>query len=409
MRRKKIPLAWQTVLAAIMAIIIGKVWPWAAAYAGGFTPIFVRALSFLLIPYIFIGICGAITKKSEREFTGRIILKNLSSFVTMEMLAIFTALLVSNIVFMNSAIELPNTPTPAINNPREFGDFITNIVPQDLMSAFSPLNLLAVVVTACLFGYFTNRCADRSRIFLTNLYNSCGDVLQRICDLVSSLCPIGIFCVFSQLATDGAIFNSLYTIRPLITAACVGLAIHALVSIPIILRLTAKCNPYRLIKTFSNSLFNSLGFSTPTLTIPMAINRMKSEAGISAHIADFSMPVISTLNFNGTSIFLATATMYVAQAYGINLSIMEQVILMFAVSFITIGTVGSPLKLSLIMYPIMESMGIPLEGMGALMLCEMLFGMICPVVDVWSNIAITVNIAEGEGDKIKTEAEAGIN
>jgi len=403
MKRKRIPLAWQTVLAAILAIIIGKAWPQAAAYVGGFAPIFTRMLSLLIIPFIFVGICSAITKKSEQHFAGRVILKNLSGFVTMETLAIVTALIVSNIVFANTSIEIPSTAPVIVEHPREFGDFLLNMVPADLTSIFTQSNLPAVVITALIFGYFTNRCADRSRIFMTNLFSAGNDVMQRVCDLVASLLPLGIFCIFSQITADNLLFDQLLKVRPLIVAALIGLAIHALVSIPLILKLSSKVSPYRLLKQFSNSMYNSFSFSSSTLAVPLAINRMKSDAGISAHIADFSMPVISVLNFNGTSIFLATAAMYVAQAYGINLSIMEQVVLLFAVSFITIGTVACPLKLSLIMYPVMESMGIPLEGMGVLMICELLLGMICSMVDLWANIAVTVNIAEGEGDAIKTE------
>lgn len=406
--KKRIPLAWQSVLAAILAIIIGKAWPQAAAYAGGFAPIFTRMLQLLIIPFVFMGICSAITRKSDYGFAGRVLLKNLSGFVVMEVLAIVTALIVSNIVFINTSIKLPDMQRVIVDQPREFGDFLLNMVPGDIASIFTHANLPAVVVVACILGYFTNRCADRSRIFLTNLFNSSNDVMQRVCSLVAAVCPLGIFCMVSRITADGVIFGSLYKVSPLIVAALTGLGIHALISIPLILKVSSRVSPFRLLKQFSNSLYTSISFSSSTLAVPLAVNRMKTDAGISAHISDFSMPVISVLNFNGTSIFLATAAMYVAQAYGINLSIMEQVVLLFAVSFITIGTVACPLRLSLLMYPVMESMGIPLEGMGALMLCELLFGMLCPMVDLWANIAVTVNIAEGEGDKIKTETEAGI-
>ncbi len=408
MRKKKIPLAWQTVLAAILAIIIGRAWPQAASYMGSFGDIFARMLSLMAIPFVLVGICSAITNKSDYGFAGRIILKNLSGFVGMETLAVGTALLVSNIVFYNTGIELPSSYGPISESPREFGDFLLKMVPGDISSIFTQSNLPGVVVMACIFGYFTHQCADRSRIFLTNLFSAGNDVMQRVCDLVASICPIGVFCIFCQTASDSTILDSLPKVSPLITAASIALGIHALISIPLILKVSSGVRPFRLLKMFSNSLYTSISFSSSTLAMPLAVNRMKSDAGISAHVSDFSMPVISVLNFNGTSIFLATAAMYVAQAYGINLSIMEQVVLMLAVSCITIGTVDFPLRLSLIMYPVMEYLGIPLEGMGAIIICELLFGMLCPMVDLWANIAVTVNIAEGEGDKIKTETEAGI-
>lgn len=406
MRGKKIPLAWQTVLAAILALITGNLWPAVSSYAGSFAHIFVRILSLLLVPYVFAGICSGITQRSDQQFTGRIILKNLSSFVAMELTAIFVALLVSNIVYSNSAIELPSTDTPSIDNPREFGDFLLNIIPASIYDAVAQCNLPAILLIACTLGYIANRCADRSRIFLTNLFTSTNDVFQRICDIVAALSPLAVFCIFSRLAEDNTISSSFQkVVRPLAIATGASLAIHALITIPITLKVLSKCRPYRFMKLFSNSIYNSMAFSSSTLVMPLAINRMKSEAGISPYIASFSMPLISTICCNGTSIFLACGAMYAAQAYGINLTMTEQLTLVFAVSFITIGTSAGPLKLSLIIFPVMESMGIPLEGMGAIMLCELLFGMLCPAVDLMSNIAITANIAASEGDTIKTETE----
>ncbi len=405
MKAKRIPLAWQTVLAAILAIIIGNLWPAVSSFAGNLSGTFVRMLSLMLVPFVFVGICSSITQKSDHEFAGRIILKNLTSFVAMEVVAIFTALTVSNIVFMDSTVEIPASDTPAINNPREFGDFLMNIIPESFHEAVWKCNLPAMLLISCLLGYIANRCADRSRIFMTNMFSAMSDVMQKVADIAAALSPIAVFCVTSRIAEQGHILDSLYKIRPLVIAAGIALAVHTLVTIPLILKISAKCRPFRLMKQFSNSIYNSIAFQSSTLVMPLAINRMKSDSGISPQIANFSMPVISTICFNGTSIFLACGAMYTAQAYGINLTAMEQITLIFAVSFITIGPSAGPLKLSLIMYPVMESMGIPLEGMGAIMLCEMLFGMVCPAVDLIANIAITANIATTEGDRIITEAQ----
>ena len=113
------------------------------------------------------------------------------------------------------------------------------------------------------------------------------------------------------------------------------------------------------------------------------------------------MPLLTILNFNGTSIFLTTAILFIAQAYGINLSLLEQIILIFTVSFITIGNVAAPLKLSVLIFPVLESMGVPLEGMGVIVACDLFFGMLCSAADTWCNVAVTAVIARSEDDKIK--------
>lgn len=399
----KIPLSWQIVLSAVLAIIVGYFFPTVAVYAGEFDGFYIKILTLLMIPYVFSGIIGSLTKSYEHDKTGRITLRTLTMFVIMEVIAIFTALLISNISLPMFSILPQGIQMPELENPRYFGDFIYNLIPTDIFSATQMGNISALIVIACLFGLFTNRCADKSRIFLTNLFSSVNEVMTSIADFVAKLSPIGIFCLTSKVMSDGQIFNQIDKVKPLVVVTAIALLVHSLITIPIMVKTMGGCNPYRYMKMFGSVLFQSLSFSTSTLAVPLAINRMKKEVGISDKVANYGMPLISMLNFNGTSIFLACAAMYTAQAYGINMSIIEQAILLFAVSFITIGTVANPLKLSLIMLPVLESMGIPIEGMGALMICEILFGMVCSMVDLWSNIAITATTAYSEGDRIKTE------
>lgn len=400
-----IPLSWQILLATVLATIVGNLFPALAGYAALGTELYIRILSLILIPYVFFGIINALTKSAGNDFAGRVILKNLSHFVMMEMVAIVAALIVGNVFFQARTIELQIMPMPDLGKTRDFGDIITNMLPESLIGILNPQNLLALIITACIIGLYANTCNDKTRLFLSNLSGSASDVMIRITNFVAAISPVGIFCAVSKLATDGDVLVNIDKIKPLAIAVVIALGIHAIITIPIYLKITTGSNPYRFMKMFGSVLFAAMGFSSSVYVMPLAINRLKQESGISSKIADFSMPVISILNYNGTSIFLSIGALYIAHSYGINLSIIEQIILMFAVSFVTIGTVACPLRLSLIIYPVLESMGIPLEGMGVLILCDIVFGIACSVVDTWSNIAITASVGVSEGDKLKTDIE----
>ncbi|MBO7566917.1 MAG: cation:dicarboxylase symporter family transporter [Bacteroidales bacterium] len=400
MKNLNIPLSWQIVLAAIVAVIIGRLFPAVSGFAGEIAESYMRLL-MLLIPYFVCAVVSAFTSSDDKGFSLRITLKTLTGFVGMEIIAGSTALLVANIFFANTNIEALNLPAVELDTSKTLGDFFFNIIPHNFVDILRAKNLPFVILISCIIGYYANKCSDKSRLTLTKFFSSCNELMHHITGFMAALSPIGIFGITCKLTAEGVIFDSFHKILPLVIAAGVSLLLHSLVFVPILLKSLAKCQPYRLFKMFGSVLWTSLGFSSSTLSATLAMHRMKEESGISSKISGVTMPVLTILNFNGTSIFLTTAILFIAQAYGINLSLLEQIILIFTVSFITIGNVAAPLKLSVLIFPVLESMGVPLEGMGVIVACDIFFGMLCSAADTWSNVAVTTVIARSEDDKIK--------
>lgn len=401
MKNLNIPLSWQIVFAAILAVMVGRLFPTVAGFVGEVAEAYMRLL-MLLIPYFFCAIASSFTSTDDNDFALHITLKNLTVFVGMEVVAVTTALLVDNIIFANTTSEVINLPPVEADSTISFGDFFLNIIPHSFSDILRTKNLPIVIVFACVIGYYANKCSDKSRITLTNIFSSCSELMHRLTGFVAALSPIGIFGITCKITAEGTIFESFHKIVPLVAAAAVAIGLHSFVLVPLLLKYAAKCRPFPLLKMFGSVIWTSLALSSSTLTATLAMHRMKSESNIPPRISGFTMPVLTILNFNGTSIFLTTAILYIAQAYGINLSILEQVILIFTVSFITIGTVAFPLKLSAIILPVMEQIGVPVESMGIIVICDLFFGMVCSAADTWCNIAATVMIANTEGDKIKS-------
>lgn len=400
MKNLNIPLSWQIVLAAILAVIVGRLFPSVGDFAGQVAESYMR-LMMLLIPYFVCAVLSAFTSSDDNGFSLRIVLKTLTGFVGMEIIAGCTALVVANIIFANTNIDALNLPAVEVDTSKTIGDFFLNIIPHNFVDILRAKNLPFVIIIACIVGYYANKCSDKSRLTLTKIFSSGNELMHHITGFIAALSPIGIFGITCKLTAEGLIFSSLHSILPLVLAAGVALLIHSVVIVPILLKSSARCQPFRLLKMFGSVLWTSLGLSTSTLSATLAMHRMKDETGVSQRISGIAMPLLTILNFNGSSIFLTSAILFVAQAYGINLSLLEQVILVFTVSFITIGTVAVPLKLSVLIFPVLESMGVPLEGMGVIVACDLLFGMICSAADTWCNVAVTAVIARSEGDKIK--------
>ncbi|MBR4267068.1 MAG: cation:dicarboxylase symporter family transporter [Bacteroidales bacterium] len=400
MKSLKIPLSWQIVLAVVLALLLSYFVPALAILAGEVTHLYIRLLSLILVPYLFFGVMSAFSMQSSSGFFGRLALKNLTWFVAFEMIAVITGLIISNIIFQNSVIVIETMEGVHLESPINFGDFLFSMIPQNIFADICDNNLFPLFLISCMLGFFIVRCSDKSRVYLSNFFTSMSELMQKVTDFVGALAPVGIFCLVCGLASDDSIFDKFNKVVPFIIALSIGFFLHSFVWLPLILKIWTKVGPFQLLKTFSSVIFTSMGFSSSTLAIPLITNKMKSEINVSPKIADFSVPMISILSFNGTSLYLCIAAMFIAQAYGINLSIVEQSILIFSVIFISIATNTIPLKLKVLLLPVLERMGIPIEGIGIIVFCDVFFGMISSGLDTWANICATTIIASSEGDDI---------
>lgn len=401
MKVLKIPLSWQIVVSIIAALLIWYVFPMAAAYLGELTELYINGLTLLLVPYVFFTLMSVFSAESSNLFFGRIVLKNLFWFVTVETLAAVLSLLISNIFFMDSVIETANVENVHFELQRDFGDFVFSALPQNIFSAVMDHNLFSILLITCILGLLSTRCKDRTRTYFSSFFSSFSDLMEKCAVFASNLSPLGIFFFVCKLASDGNIFDNFEKIIPFLLAVTVSLLIHCMVVLPVIVKVFTKRSPFQVMKVFSSSLFITLSARSPILTLPFVAEKMKNEAGISSRVSFLSLPVAGVLSFNGTTVFLTVAAMYIAQAYGINLSVLEQLTLVFSVIFICVANFDFPLKMTVLLFPVLERIGIPIEGLGILVCCDLCFSMIASAADMWGNVCATLVIAKSEGDNIK--------
>ncbi|MCQ2973466.1 MAG: dicarboxylate/amino acid:cation symporter [Bacteroidales bacterium] len=403
MKTLKFPLSWQILLAGLTASIFGVAFPNAGIIIGNLGTLYIKILELILIPVVISGIISGVSQINNAQTLGRLAIKNIMWFVASQIMAVFVALVLANIFAPGNGADLSNSYSYSIENTRNFGDFLAEMIPNNFFNALTNNNLSAIIIFGVTFGFFTTLSKDKSRIFLNNFFNSASEVMIRIASFVGRLAPIGIFGLAAKYAATIDFISPFSKLWPLILIVFLALAIHTFISLPIFTKIIAKIKPFRLLKSFGSVLFTSFGISSANVSIPLALARIKNEIGVSSRIADFSLPFGGVINFNGTSIYLCIASLFVAQAYGISIPISEQIILAFAVSFVAVGTTNIPINFTIMMIPVLEYLGVPIEGIGLIVICDVIFSMFCSFVDMWSNICATVSIARSEGETLNLE------
>lgn len=397
---KKIPLTWQMVVAAVAAMLCWYVFPVAAEYAGEVTDLYIRILSLILTPYVFFSMMNVFTKETSEGVFGRLALKNLTWFILVQTFAVAVSLFVSDIVFQNFDLKPFNQDgsLKGVNQEKNFGDFIFYAVPENYFEAVTSNNLLTVLLITCVLGHLASKCKDRTMTYLSSFFSSFSELVQKCADLVLRLSPFGVFCFMCKLLVQGGIFKFSETLTPFIIAVSASLALYSFGILPLIIKVMTKYNPFNILKIFSSTLLISAVSRNSFLTTPLTANKMMSNAGVSPRIPLFSLPVTTVLSFCGTSVYLCSAALYTAQTYGINMSFSEGAVLVLSCVFISVATFETPLKLTVLLFPVLERLGFPIEGIGVLTVCDLFFSIVCAAVDSWSNICANIVIAASEGD-----------
>jgi Na+/H+-dicarboxylate symporter len=234
--------------------------------------------------------------------------------------------------------------------------------------------------------------------YLSSFFSSFSELIQKCAALALTLSPIGVFCFICKLLVQGGTFTFSKTLTPFIIAVSTALALYSFGILPLIMKVMTKYNPFNILKIFSSTLLISAVSRNSFLTMPLTANKMVLEAGVSPKIPFFSLPLTTVLSFCGTSVYLCVAALFTAQVYGINMSFSEGMVLVLSCVFISIATFETPLKLTVLLFPVLERLGIPIEGIGVLTVCDLLFSIICAAVDSWSNVCANIVIAASEGD-----------
>lgn len=403
----RFPLSWQILLAMLLATIVGYILPYTAQAVGGIGDLYVKLLCLTLVPAIIPNIINGVASITKSGLLGRLTLKNLSWFIVSQFVAVCTIFFIATFAGIGYGVNLFEHQTENLffKPEHNFGDFIINIFPESFFNALEINNISAIFIFCVIFGYFTSKSSDKTRIFIKNMSSSFSEIMQQFTTFTAKLAPIGVFCIIAQTVAETDFVSNVYKFLPFITAVAAAMAIHSFISLPIAFKFLTGQSAFKLIKMFGSVLYTAFAVRSSYAVVPQIMQRMKKEVGIQARISDFLVPMGALTHNNGGAIYFCATAIFVSQAYGIEMSIFEQIAIFLAVSFITLGITDIPLAGAAAILPVLEALGLPKEGFAIIITFDTIICMSAAFVDTWSNICATSTIAYSEGETLTINNE----
>ena len=407
LRKVKLALHWQILIGVLLGILFGIFGHEYIGYTKWAGDLFLRGLKMVVIPLVFSALVMGVSSVGKAADLGRIAGKTFAWYIVTTLLACVLALLLVNYFQPGVHVALPLheevTEMAAVEN--SFIDQIVAIVPDNIFKAMADGNMLPVIFFAILFGFFINAASPKTHQLLGDVFNGIYEVMIDITFLVIRFAPFGLFGVVSNMVGEqagntealGTLFGSLGIYAAIIAGGCI---LHGLLTIPGLFRLLTRKNPFVFMKMMGTALLTAFTTASSAASLPIALKDIQERAGVSRKIAGFSLPLGNTVNMNGTALFECVTAIFIAQVYGIDLTIGQQVIVVLTSLLAAVGSAGIPLAGLVMLAVVLRAVGLPLEGIGLVLVVQQPLDMIRTAVNVWGDMTGAVIVAHSEGEEL---------
>ena len=401
----KLKLHWQILIALVIAIFYGLFLTDYVNYVGWMGQLFLRALKMIIVPLILTSIVSGVANIGDAHNLGRLGLKTFAYYISTSLFAIITGLILVNIIQPGVGADLGlKSEIPKLTaTSGDLGEIILRMVPTNIFDALASADMLAIIFFSILFGYFITRADEKYKVMFTDFFNGGFEIMMKLTHFVIKFTPLGILGIVTVLVAEQAnnLLNLIGSLGKYMSAVLLGLIFHSFITLPLIVKFIAKAKPLLHAKAMSAPLLTAFSTSSSSATLPLTLDAVENNSGVSNKITSFVLPLGATVNMDGTALYECVAAMFIAQAYGIHLTFISQIVVVVTALLASIGAAGIPMAGLVMISVVLSAVGLPLEGVGLILAVDRILDMCRTTVNVWSDSCGAVTIAKSEGETLK--------
>jgi Na+/H+-dicarboxylate symporter len=356
--------------------------------------IFVASLKLLVVPLVMVSlICGA-SSLGDSARMGPIALKTMGLYLLTTAIAIAVALMVAVFVGPGTNIELLSEASFQASAPPPLSDVLVDVFPSNPVRAMAEGKMLQIIVFALLVGYAISHAGEQGRR-IASFFRDLEAVVMKMVEILMLLAPYGVFALLARLFSQMGLGAILDLAGYFFTVLAV-LLFHVLVVYPALLRSLSGMSP-RILLTKLRPVW-AFAFSTASsgATLPVTLRTVERRLGVHNSVAGFTVPLGTTINMDGTAIMQGVATVFIAQAYGVDLSLGAYLTVILTATLASVGTAAVPGVGLITLALVLEQAGLPVEGIALIIGVDRLLDMVRTAVNVTGDATVSVIVARSE-------------
>lgn len=359
--------------------------------------VFINSIRMMIVPLVFVSLTLGAASMGDIKKLGRIGTKTIGFYLVTTAIAISIAILLTVVVQpgVGSDISLEGLEYTASEAPALASVFV-DMVPKNPISAMANGNMLQIIVFALITGTGLTILGEKTAK-ITDLFNQANTLILKLVEIIMLIAPFGVFALIAKtMATLG------WDLMPklLMYMLCVigALLIHAIITYQGLLYAFTKLNPIQFFRNFYPAMAVAFSTASSSATLPITIETAEKRLGVSPKIAAFCLPLGATVNMDGTAIMQGVATVFIAQLFSIDLTLMDFVTVIITATLASIGTAGVPGVGLLMLSMVLVQVGLPVEGIAIIIGVDRILDMCRTAINITGDAACTLIVAKSEGE-----------
>ncbi len=417
----RLALHWQILIAIVLAVFAG----WLTGAEGSLFgihfvviydflgDIFLSALKMIIVPLVMSSIIIGVVGIGGHHSLARLGWKTILFYLGSSLLAIVVGLILVNITqpglidghpageqlhLHADADELDEVLARAEGGSSSILDLFKRMVPSNVIAAAAEGSMLGLIFFSLVFGFFMTRVDKEKGQTLISFWQGVSEVMMLMTMWVMRFAPLGVFGLVAETIAETG-FGAFKPMLMFFITVVLALLFHMLVTMSVLLRLLGKVSPVRYFKHLSPVLLTAFSTASSAATLPMTMETLEKDVGVSNGTTSFVLPLGATINMDGTALYECVAAMFIAQAYGLDLTFLQQFTIVFTALITSIGVAGVPAASLVAIAVILGVMGLPLDGIALLMVTDRVLDMMRTAVNVYGDSCAAVIIARTEGEE----------
>ncbi|MFG5862972.1 glutamate/aspartate:proton symporter GltP [Metapseudomonas sp. CR1201] len=412
MTKARLSLAWQILIGLVLGIAIGallnhfsaeKAW-WIANVLQPAGDIFIRMIKMIVIPIVIASLVVGIAGVGDAKKLGRIGLKTILYFEIITTVAIVVGLLLANFFQPGSGIDMSTLGTVDISRYQQTAQEVQhdhalistllNLIPSNIFAAVARGEMLPIIFFSVMFGLGLSSLPGETREPLVKVFQGVSETMFKVTHMIMAYAPIGVFALIAVTVANFG-FASLLPLAKLVVLVYFAIAFFAFMVLGLVARLFGF-SITRLMRIFKDELILAYSTASSETVLPRIIEKMEAY-GAPRAISSFVVPTGYSFNLDGSTLYQSIAAIFIAQLYGIDLSIGQQLLLVLTLMVTSKGIAGVPGVSFVVLLATLGSVGIPLEGLAFIAGVDRIMDMARTALNVIGNALAVLVIAKWEG------------
>ena len=357
--------------------------------------IFIKTLKLLVVPLVFVSlVCGASSLAGGNNM-GRIGLKTVALYLMTTAIAITLALTVANIINPGLGINMAEGMTFQAKEAPPFTQVVLDIFPSNPVAAMAEGNMLQIIVFALLLGVALTRAGDAG-LALKASFDRWNEVIMQLVMMLMLAAPVGVFCLMVTLGAQLG-FGAIVDLLAYFLCVLLVLALHFLITYPTLIKLLVRVSPVLFYQHMAPVMAFAFSTASSGATLPVTLETVKKRIGVRNEIASFVVPVGATINMDGTAIMQGVATVFIAQAFNVDIGLTGYLMVILTATMASIGTAAVPGVGLITLALVLTQVGLPVEGIALIIGVDRLLDMTRTVVNVVGDATVSSVVARSEG------------